>query len=37
MVEDPWGSTIDIDKAEQAMSDNLDAKAIAFVHAETST
>jgi alanine-glyoxylate transaminase/serine-glyoxylate transaminase/serine-pyruvate transaminase len=37
VVEDPWGSTIDIDKAEQAMSDNLDAKAIAFVHAETST
>ena len=37
MVEDPWGSTIDIDKAEQAMSENLDAKAIAFVHAETST
>ena len=37
LVDDPWGSTIDIDKAEQAMSDNLDAKAIAFVHAETST
>ena len=37
MVEDPWGSAIDVDKAEQAMSDNLDAKAIAFVHAETST
>lgn len=37
MVEDPWGSTIDIDKAEQALSDNPDAKAIAFVHAETST
>ena len=37
MVEDPWGSTIDIDKAELALSDNPDAKAIAFVHAETST
>lgn len=37
MVEDPWGSTIDIDKAEQALTDNPDAKAIAFVHAETST
>lgn len=37
MVEDPWGSTIDIDKAEQALSENPDAKAIAFVHAETST
>ncbi len=37
MVEDPWGSTINIDKAEQALSENPDAKAIAFVHAETST
>jgi alanine-glyoxylate transaminase/serine-glyoxylate transaminase/serine-pyruvate transaminase len=37
MVEDSWGSAIDIDKAEQALTDNPDAKAIAFVHAETST
>lgn len=37
MVEDAWGSTIDIDKAEQALTDNPDAMAIAFVHAETST
>ena len=37
VVEDAWGSTIDIDKAEQALTDNPDAKAIAFVHAETST
>lgn len=37
MVEDPWGSTIDIDKAEQALQDNPDAKALACVHAETST
>tara|TARA_B110000858_G_scaffold115070_1_gene131539 strand:- start:59817 stop:60959 length:1143 start_codon:yes stop_codon:yes gene_type:complete len=37
MVEDPWGSSIDIDKVEQALTDNPDAKAIAFVHAETST
>jgi len=37
MVEDPWGNTIDIDKAEQALTENPDAKAIAFVHAETST
>ena len=37
MVEDPWGSTIDIDKAEQALTENPEAKAIAFVHAETST
>lgn len=37
MVEDAWGSTVDIDKAEQALRDNPDAKALAFVHAETST
>jgi alanine-glyoxylate transaminase/serine-glyoxylate transaminase/serine-pyruvate transaminase len=37
VVEDPWGSTIDINKVEQALTDNPDAKAIAFVHAETST
>lgn len=37
MVEDSWGATIDIDKAEQALTENPDAKAIAFVHAETST
>ena len=37
MMEDAWGSTIDIDKAEQALTENPEAKAIAFVHAETST
>lgn len=37
MVEDAWGSTVDIDRAEQALRDNPDAKALAFVHAETST
>ncbi len=37
LVDDPWGSTIDIDKVEQALTDNPDAKAIAVVHAETST
>jgi len=37
MVEDVWGETVDIDKAEQALSENPDAKALAFVHAETST
>ncbi len=37
MVEDPWGSTIDIDKVEQALKDNPNAKALACVHAETST
>lgn len=37
MVEDDWGDTVDVDKVEQALSDNPDAKALAFVHAETST
>ena len=37
LVDDPWGSTIDIDKVEQALTDNPDAKAIAVVHTETST
>lgn len=37
VVDDPWGSTIDIDKVEQALTDNPNAKAIAVVHAETST
>lgn len=37
MVEDDWGSTVDVDKVEQALTDNPDAKALAFVHAETST
>jgi len=37
MVEDEWGKTIDLDKVEQALSDNPDAKVLAFVHAETST
>lgn len=37
MVEDAWGATVDLDKVEQALSANPDAKALAFVHAETST
>lgn len=37
MVEDEWGATVDIDKVESALKDNPDAKALAFVHAETST
>ena len=37
MVEDEWGATVDLDKVEQALSENPDAKALAFVHAETST
>ncbi|MEX2130484.1 MAG: alanine--glyoxylate aminotransferase family protein [Pseudohongiellaceae bacterium] len=37
MVEDPWGKAVSIDKVEQALSDNASVKALAFVHAETST
>jgi len=37
MVEDEWGSTVDIDKVEAALQANPDAKIVAFVHAETST
>ena len=37
MVEDQWGHTIDINKLQTAIDDNPMAKAIAFVHAETST
>ncbi len=37
MVEDDWGKAIDINKVEDALKANPDAKVLAFVHAETST
>ena len=37
MVEDEWGSAISIDKVKDAIKQNPNAKALAFVHAETST
>lgn len=37
MVEDDWGQAIDLNKAEDALKANPGAKALAFVHAETST
>lgn len=37
MVEDDWGATVDLDKVEKALAENPDCKALAFVHAETST
>ncbi len=37
MVDDPWGRAIDIEKVEEALKANADAKILAFVHAETST
>jgi alanine-glyoxylate transaminase/serine-glyoxylate transaminase/serine-pyruvate transaminase len=37
MVQDPWGQQTDLQKVEDALKANPDAKAVAFVHAETST
>ena len=37
MVEDEWGTAIDLDKVRAAIAANPDAKVLAFVHAETST
>jgi len=37
MVDDDWGAAVDLEKVEQALKENPDAKLLAFVHAETST
>ncbi|MES9859506.1 MAG: alanine--glyoxylate aminotransferase family protein [Candidatus Thiodiazotropha sp. LLP2] len=37
MVEDEWGSAVDLEKVEAALQSHSDAKIVAFVHAETST
>jgi len=37
MVEDDWGKAVDLQKAADALKANPGAKAVAFVHAETST
>lgn len=37
MVQDEWGKPVDPNKLEQALRNNPDAMAVAFVHAETST
>lgn len=37
MVEDTWGQAVDLDKVADAVKQHPAAKAIAFVHAETST
>ena len=34
MVEDEWGSAISIDKVKDAIKQNPNAKALAFVHAD---
>ena len=37
MVADDWGKGVDLDKIKKAIAANAKVKAIAFVHAETST
>ncbi|WP_246480027.1 pyridoxal-phosphate-dependent aminotransferase family protein [Motiliproteus sediminis] len=37
LVEDDWGAPVDVAKVEQAFADHSNVKALAFVHAETST
>ncbi len=37
MVTDNWGEAVDLEKVKKAIADNPHAKALAFVHAETST
>jgi len=37
MVQDEWGRAVDINKVEEALKANPDARILAFVHAETST
>ena len=37
MVMDDWGKPVDLDKVEKALAENDGVKALAFVHAETST
>lgn len=37
MVEDEWGRAVSLQKLEDALKANRDAKIVAFVHAETST
>ena len=37
MVEDDWGKPVDLQKVEDALKANPDAKLVAVVHAETST
>lgn len=37
LVNDAWGTAISLEKVKDAIKANPDAKALAFVHAETST
>jgi alanine-glyoxylate transaminase/serine-glyoxylate transaminase/serine-pyruvate transaminase len=37
LVEDEWGSAVDVNKVEDALKAHPEARILAFVHAETST
>ena len=37
LVDDDWGSPVNLEKVEKALTENPDAKLLTFVHAETST
>ena len=37
MVEDEWGTAVDLANVEATLKEHTDAKVVAFVHAETST
>ena len=37
VVDSAWGRAVEVDKVEQALKENPDAKFVSFVHAETST
>ncbi|MEZ9325101.1 alanine--glyoxylate aminotransferase family protein [Vibrio cyclitrophicus] len=37
LVDDEWGKPVSVEKVEQALAENPDAVAVAFIHAETST
>ena len=37
MVQDEWGTAVDLEKLEKALNENPDVCLVAFVHAETST
>lgn len=37
MIEDEWGCAVDPNKVDEVLKAHSDAKALAFVHAETST
>jgi alanine-glyoxylate transaminase/serine-glyoxylate transaminase/serine-pyruvate transaminase len=37
VVNDDWGAAVSVDKVEQTIKENPNAKILAFVHAETST